>query len=185
MTAPDTLRAGDSATWIESAPSHPAADGWDIKARVLFKSSAAAVDLTGTPDGPDTRFTLSATATAAWPAGQATLILYAERGAGPALERATLGTRPLQVQPNLLTAANHDGRSLARRTLVDLEAALAQYAGSKGHVQSYSIAGRTMQFRSVAEIRELIAHYKDQVAAETAHQALLAGGSPGRVISKL
>ena len=185
MTAPSTLRAGDSAIWLDSAPSHPAADGWVIKARILFKSGLAPVELTGTPDNGSARFTLSATATEAFPAGQATLILYAERGAGPALERATLSTQPLQVQPNLLAASTHDGRSLARRTLADLETALAQYAGTKGHVQSYSIAGRTMQFRSVAEIRELIAHYADQVAAENATQALLAGGSPGRVISKL
>jgi len=184
MSSPDTLRAGDSATWLETT-SPPAADGWTIKARILFKAGASAVDLTSVEEGAAARFTLSAATTSAWPAGQATLILYAERSTGPTLERTTIATRPLGVLPNLLTATAHDGRSLNRRTLADLEAALAQYAATKGHVQSYTIAGRTMQFRSVAEIRELIAHYEGKVADENAVAALLAGGSAGRIISKL
>lgn len=185
MTSPATLRAGDSATWEESTPSHLPADGWEVKARIIFVSGTP-VALDGAPTVTGASFAVGAATSSAWPAGTATLILYAERGSGPTLERATLSQAAVQILPNLLTATTHDGRSVAARTLADLEAALASYAQSgKGHVQSYTIAGRSMQFRSAADILDLIRYYRAEVARERATTAILQGGSPGRIIAKL
>lgn len=184
MTTPTTLRAGDSAAWSEATPAHLSPAGWSIKARLIFQSGAP-FPFTGSPTSTGADFGISAADSATWPAGPATLILYAERGSGTGLERATLAQSAVQILPNLLTATNHDGRTVAARTLADLESALASYAQSgKGHVQSYTIAGRSMQFRSAADILDLIRHYKTEVSRERAAQALLQGGSPGRVIAR-
>lgn len=186
MTSPDSLRAGDSVDWTESLPDFPAADGWAAKVRVLFKAGAA-VDLTGTPSGADTyTFTVSPSTSASWPAGQATLVLYVEKGAGASLQRGTLRQRAINILPNLLQASTFDGRSPNRIALADCEAALAKYINDgKPHVQSYSIAGRTMQFRATSEILDLIRYYKAEVAKEDGALAILNGGTPGRVYTKI
>lgn len=185
MTSPDTLRAGDSAEWTESLPDFPAADGWAAKIRILFKAGTAE-DLIGTASGTDWAFSASPTITASWPAGPATLVLYVERGTGGTAQRGTLRQRALSVLPNLLQAATFDGRSANRIALADCEAALSKYiSDGKAHVQSYSIAGRTMQFRGTAEILDLIRYYKAEVAREDAALAILSGGTPGRVYTKI
>lgn len=185
MTSPDTLRAGDSADWTEGLPEFPAADGWTAKVRILFKSGTPA-DLTGAASGTDWAFTATAAITAAWPAGPSTLVLYVERGDGGTAQRSTLRQRAINILPNLLQAATFDGRSAARIALADCEAAMAKYASAgQTHVQSYTIAGRTMQFRTTSEILDLIRYYKAQVAREDAALAILSGGTPGRVYTKI
>lgn len=185
MSTPTAFRAGDSATWTEDTPAHPSADGWVITFRLLFPSGTPA-SLTGTPTASGASFTASATTTANWPAGSATGLLYAERGSGAGLERKTLWQQAIRILPNLETATTLDGRSLAARALADLETALANYAASgRGYVESYDIAGRSMKFRNTKDILDLITYYKAEVNREHATAALLAGGSPGRVLVKL
>lgn len=180
--APLTLRAGDSATITQTATGYPAADGWAMFARLLHPTQTA-IDLTGTPDdaGETWTFSLTATATASWPAGVGSLVWWVSRDT----DRITLGQRTVTIQPNLATATQHDGRSNNQRALADAETALAAHmASGRAHVASYSIAGRSMQFRSVDEIRALIDYYRAEVARERAQACALSGGSPGRVITR-
>lgn len=180
MTAPTTLRAGDSATWTETLTAYPASDGWTHKSKILWPVGTG-VTLTAVGSGDDHTYTVAAGVTAAWRDGTATLLSWVERSG----ERVTLGATALTILPDLANLAAVDGRSAAAKALADAKAALAAYvAGGKGHVEEYEIAGRRIRFRGITEIRDLIKHYEIEVAGERALQALLQGGSPGRVLTR-
>lgn len=177
LSAPTTLRAGDSASWVESLPATPATAGWTLKFKFLWASGTAET-VTATPSGADYGISLTAAQTADWPAGAATRVAWVEKGA----ERLTLEQAQVTILPDLGAAANFDGRSQAVKGLADARAALAAYvAAGQLHVAEYDIAGRRMKFRTSKEITDLIDHYEGEVARERAALALLQGQVPGRV----
>lgn len=181
MSAPSTFRAGDSAGWTIDLPEYPAADGWVLTYRMLW-TTGTAIDLPTTAAGAAYTVALTSADTAAWPAGAATLVHWVEKGA----ERVTLGAQSVSIAPDLTTAATHDGRSLNRRALDDARAALAAHmASGRAHVESYTIAGRSMKFRSVQELRDLIAYYEAEVAKESAARAAYAGVAGGRIFTRM
>ncbi len=183
MTAPTHFRAGDSASWSETLPAYPHTDGWVLRYRLL-SPCAPPVEIAATAGAaPDEyQVTLGSTDTAAWTPGDLTLVAYVERGA----DRHTLGSQPAVVTPDLTTAPVHDGRSINRRALEDARAALAAHmASGRAHVESYTIAGRAMKFRSVQELRDLITYYEAEVAKENAARAAYAGVAGGRIFTRM
>lgn len=172
-TLPQSLRAGDSAAWSLAIPDHLPADGWALKFRMLWAQDAS-VDFGGTPDADVYTVSLSATDTANWTAGNATLAWWVERTVNGALERLTLGSQALLILPDLTQAATLDNRSQARIGLEAARAALVAYvAAGQSTVAEYEIAGRKMKFRDVSQIRELIQHFEREVNKEVCLQALL------------
>lgn len=177
MSEPTTLRAGDSIAWTVTHADYAPADGWSLTYRLLFPAGTA-VDIPSTGSGTDYSVAIGYTATAAWPAGNAVLVARVERGA----ERITIGQQSVTIEPDLLAATSYDGRSWARRALDAARAAVVAYTtNGQAHVESYDIAGRTMKFRRIEEIQDLIAYLESEIARERAAAALLAGGVPGRV----
>jgi uncharacterized membrane protein len=180
---PTALRAGDTVTWTRELPEHSAAAGWALKYRLLWPTGTA-VDITSTGAGTLHTVALTASNTAAYAAGAATLVAYAEHSGSS--QRVTLEAQPLTILPNLVTAATLDGRSANQIALDAANAALAAYmASGRVHVAEYDIAGRSMKFRSAEEIRALIEHYEAAVGKDRAALALLSGGSPGRVYTRM
>lgn len=164
---PFAIRAGDSVAWTRSLPEFSAADGWALKYRLLWPTTATPVDIASSATATDHAVSLTAATTAAWPAGRATLVAYVERTVEAVLDRVSLESRSIDILPDLTTATSHDGRSQNAKALADLEAALAAYiAGGQGNVAEYTIGDRHMKFKSAAEIRELMDHYKREVARE-------------------
>lgn len=177
MTAPTAFRAGDSAGWTETLDAYPASAGWALKYKLLWAAGSAQINTTAAGDSHVAD--ISAASSTSWPAGSATLASWVERGA----EKITLGSQPVTILPNLIAATSHDGRSRNQRALDAAEAALLAYVeGGKAHVAEYEIDGNRMAFRDVSEIKDLINHYKIQVAKENAALSLLQGGGvPGRI----
>lgn len=177
MSAPTSLRAGDSVAWTETLPEYPPTDGWVLKYRALYPTGPA-VDIASTPSGDAYAVALTPAATAAFTPGRASLVSWVER----ADERITLGAQPLEILPDLATVAEFDGRSANERGLADARAALDKYVRSgRGHVEEYEVAGRRLRFRSLQDITDLIEYYEKQVAADRALAAMAAGVSAGRV----
>lgn len=179
-TEPTTLRAGDSIAWSRALPEYSAADGWSLKYRLLWPSGPS-VDIVSTAAGAIHTVNLTPAETAVYAPGPATMVAYVERTA-PAAERITLQTQAVSILPDLTTGGPYDGRSQNQIALADARAALASYM-KKGqmHVAEYDIAGRTMKFRDVDQITNLIQHYEREVFKENAARATLNGVSPGRV----
>lgn len=181
MNAPDTFRAGDSVSWTESLSEYPASAGWELKLRLLW-SSGMAVAITATTSGNDFAIALTASDTATWDAGSATLVSWVTKGT----ERVTLAERDVTILPNLAIATTHDGRSRAVKGLADARAALDAYmAAGQIHVAEYDIAGRRMKFRTSEEITDLISYYEREVAKENAAAAILQGQTPGRIYTRM
>ena len=178
---PTAIRAGDSVVWTRELPEYSAADGWALKYRLLY-TSGTAVDIASTGAGTLHTVSLTAANTGAYVAGTATLVAYVEKGSGGSLERATLESTPITILANLITAANHDGRSANQIALANARTALAAYmAKGQLHVAEYDIAGRRMKFRDANQIRELVQFYEHEVFKETALAAAVNGVSAGRV----
>lgn len=178
---PNAIRAGDSASWTRELPEHSAADGWTLSYRLLF-ATAAAVSITSTGSGTSFSVSLTSAQTANWPAGQATLVVYAEKGT----DRVTFESQPLSILPNLATASNFDNRSANAVALANLKAALASIvAGGNVGMISVQMGDRQMQFRTVKDLTDLIDYYEREVAKERAANAVLFGQSPGRVVTRM
>lgn len=177
---PTAIRAGDSVSWSRELPEYSADDGWALKYRLLY-AAGAAVAITSTGAGTTHTVALTSAQTAAYAAGQATLVAYVEKAATS--ERVTLESTPIAILPDLTTAATHDGRSANQIALANAKAALAAYMEKgQAHVAEYDIAGRRMKFRAATEITDLIAYYERECAKERVAQALLEGNpAPGRV----
>lgn len=177
MSTPNTFRAGDSASWSEYLPDFLPANGWVLKYRLLWPSSSETIS--SSASGTEHAVSLSATDTASWPAGAATLVRWVENEGF----KVTLSTAAITILPDLTAVTSHDGRSFNRRALDAAEAALLAYLeGGKATVAEYEIAGRKMKFRDADQITALINHYRPLVARENAAMALLQGGGvPGRV----
>lgn len=180
---PTAIRVGDSVSWSRELPEYSADDGWALKYRLLY-AIGTAVAIASTGAGTTHTVELTSAQTAAFVAGTATLAAWVENTATGA--RATLEATPITVLPDLTTAATLDGRSANQIALANARAALASYmAKGQLHVAEYDVGGRKMKFRAAAEITDLIAYYEREVARERAVQAVLAGGSPGRVVTRM
>lgn len=179
---PTTIRAGDGVQWRRSLPQHLATDGWVLKYRVLWAVPPHR-DITAAADGTDHLVTLSAATTAAWQAGRATLVGWAEKSATG--ERETLQQQSLEVLPDLTAATTLDGRTTAQRRLADAEAALAAYlAGGQGHVAEYVINGRKIVFRQSRELQDIVDAARRDVARENARAAAAQGVASGRIYTR-
>lgn len=183
-TAPSSLRAGDSMSWQTSLPHHTSASGWSLHHRIVWRYTGIdPVNFTGTDTGAGQyTTTLNSADTASYTAGPATLITWVQNDT----QRQTIGQQALDILPDLTTATSNDTRSLNRKALDDARAALAAYsASSQAKTESYTINDRSMKFRAVTEIIDLINYYERQVAAETALQAAINGVASGRVVTRM
>lgn len=178
MSEPTNIRAGDSITWTRSIDGVTPADGWALFYRLIHGASSV-IDITATVSGDGWAVALTPAATATLTAGRATLVPWIERYT----EVITLDTIAVIIAQNLRTATSFDGRGAAQKALDDARLALRSYlADGKGHVERYQIGDRTMQFRSVRDITDLIAMLQADVAREKSILAMLDGSPPsGRV----
>jgi hypothetical protein len=169
---------------VVSLPDYPAGAGWQLYYRLLWRTGPA-VTIAAAADADDHAVALTGEDTAGWQAGLATLVWWVTREEGEVEVRITLGSRAVQILPDLTTAATYDPRSLNERALADAQAALAAHMGSgRAHVEEYEIAGRRMRFRSVDELRALVEYYQREVATERAHALAAVGVSPGRILTR-
>jgi len=176
---PSAIRAGDSVTWQRVLPEFSAADGWALKYRLLY-ATGAAVDIASA--GVETVHTVDLTSadTAAFVAGDATLVGYVENtGTGA---RTTLESASVKILPDLTQASTYDGRSANQIALANLRAALASMAADGTLTTlSVSLEGSSTTFRSMQELKDAIHHYEREVVRESVALGVLNGVSPNRV----
>ena len=172
--------AGDTLNYSTDAPTgdgvvYTASDGWTLKYRLIPRlSTSAVIDLTAAADGDNYTIAAIAADTASWTAGEYSAAAWVEKGAEkytvePAFSQVTILADPRTV------AAGFDGRTQAQKALDDLNAALATYAGSNGHVREYEINGRRMVFKTQADITAQIAYWQAARAREIRADAIARG----------
>lgn len=179
-----TLPQGDSAAWSDDPV--PLSDGRTATALSWALTYAlrgpAALNLTAVATGGAWSTTLSPLASSALVAG--TYVWSAALTNGT--ERITCGQGQLTLTPNLATITTpYDGRSAAQIALASCEAAMATFNATGGKVKKYEIAGRTMEFQSIADLMTLHSFWRARVLTEQAASNLANGlGNPRNLFAR-
>jgi hypothetical protein len=171
---PTQHTAGDTFAATISGTDYPPAAGWSAQ---LVLIGIARYTINATTSGSDFAAAATAAQTAAWAPGDYTCRLIYTNGA----QRATGASSSLRVLPDP-AAGTTDAQALkspAQRVLDDLMVAYrAHLSGGQVHVAEYTINGRTMKFRSIAELLAAINAARRDVEAENAAARVAAGLSP-------
>jgi len=173
------LPAGDSAIWTDDPVALPdgrqadAAGGWVLK---YVLRGPAQLDLTATQAGQVWQTVLTTSVSAALTAGTYAWVATLTKAA----ERITIGSGQMVITADLATiSAAYDSRSPAQRALADCEAAMATFSATGGKVKKYEIAGRSMEFQTIADLMSLHSFWKAKVLSEGSAQSIANGmGNP-------
>jgi hypothetical protein len=169
-TEPAVLFTGDTWAWTRALADYPATASWVLK--YVLINSAARINITSAASGDLHAVSVAAATTAGYTAGAYTWQAYVELG----LERHTVGQGSVQVRAGYSSGSGGaDARTQAEIALQEAIDALATYTASRGMVNDYTIGGRSMRFRSIDEIRALIAFWRGEVAREADPNNLLPG----------
>jgi len=181
-----TLPVGDSATWSDDPVSLPDgrmadATAWALTYRLRGPSKLDLQAAAGV-GGKTWVTTLSMAGSATLQAGGYTWSATVSTGT----ERITVGYGVLTMTPDLAAAnAGFDGRSKAQIALDNCEAAMATFNNTGGKVKSYDIAGRRMEFQSIADLRGLRDFWAAKVRAEKDKAAVANGiGNPRNLYTR-
>lgn len=173
---PAQLRAGDTWTWKKNLPDYPPGS-WTL--RYSLRNASSKVNITATTSGSDYLVTVAAAASAAYAPGRYNWIAYVTGGAS---EQYTVEQGSIDVLPNLSLDVTYDARTDARKVYDDLITAYKSYVGSNGMMANFSIAGKTVTFKSSAEFIQQIQFWARRVREEEAAEAVKKGfGNPNRV----
>lgn len=183
MRIPQAIRDGDTVVWLDQPTVDVFGQPIDSSTHTLvyfLRSNAAGVaeTVTGVAQGSEWLFTwtvaesLSSQATYYWQAVATALVGGA---------KTTLGTGSLTIEPSLAyvgTPGAYDGRSQAEKDLEAVQGAIrALLAG--GSTKEYRIGNRTLKRYDMAELLQLEAKLKADVAREKQAEMIANGlGNP-------
>jgi hypothetical protein len=173
-TEPALLYTGDTWAWTRTLADYPAPT-WVLKYTLI--NAASRINITATADGDAHAVSVAAATTATYTAGTYTWHAFVESGT----VRHTVSQGSVLVRVGYSSGTGGaDARSPAQVALDAALTAYATYTASRGLVNEYSIGGRSMRFRSVDEITQQIAFWRNEVNKELAAQ-----GQPGAPSRKI
>ncbi len=173
---------GDTLTFSATLADYPASDGWVLHYRLIPRGDAgSAVAFNSTASGADHLVTVSAATTAAWQPGTYGWASWVTDGTST----HSIGQGATELLPNPRTAVTPlDMRSAAQIALDNVRAILRGKASAD--VLSYTIAGRSLQRYSVAELITLESKLANDVARENRETQMAAfGRDPSRLQVRL
>ncbi len=171
---PLTFRAGDTVNWNKLLYNFPTSEGWALS--YLFINSSGKIDIPAVISGALYNISIPAATTAKYSHGEYTWYSAVTLNGA----RHSVDSGKVKIQPDLaaVTSAGYDLRSNARKTLDALEAALATHGDHQAWTQSYTIAGRSMTFKSVVDFFKFHARMVVKVRAEEAADRISNGQAP-------
>lgn len=175
---PTELRAGDTWTWTKTLADYPASTPWTLKYR--FKNAAGGFEIVASASGDGYSVSVAAATTAAYAAGAYSWMAWVEGGSS---EKYTVDSGTLTIDPDYRSGTSttaYDGRSHAQTVLDAIEAVIEGRA-SKDQ-EEYEIAGRRLKRTAIPTLLKMRQHYKAEVAAEAAREAIANGTGTGRRI---
>ena len=168
MNAPKTITAGFDVEWDESLAEY-SAETYGLSATLILTSSGATrITVAATANGTDFSFSIPASSTANYTAGDYKLYLYATLGSSKYL----IGTQDVEIKANPLTATG-DQRSHTRKVLDAIDAVLENRATQE--YASMSINGYSITQLSPAELLKLKDHYEAKLKQEQNAEGMAAG----------
>lgn len=176
MSEPTALRAGDPWSWQRDdlTGTYPATE-WGLS--YWFKNAAGGFEIAAAADGEAFSVGQSSDATQAIAAGsyawQARVTNLGDSGI-----RHVIDSGSLTVLPNLFVGVVTDpldARTMAQKAYDDARAALASFQATKGRIKAYTIAGRSMEFDSSADLVSIVKFWENEVTKEAAANAKATG----------
>lgn len=178
MSEPRAVYAGSTVSWQRACPAYPPGEGYALV--YTFFGREGAWNVSGeqvTGSGGTFEATIAADAWAEIPPGEYRWVARAEKGGAKYV--VAEGSLVVHPDPETLGEAGYDGRSHARKVLEALQARIEGRAGER-HL-SMSIAGKSIQLMSLAELIDAKRRYEADVRSEE-NAARLQAGLPGRTI---
>ena len=182
MKIPAQIRAGDTISWRDDAGRDNLGNAitsasWTLTYYLRTNTASEGSTVVGTSYGNGWEFTISATTSAGFDAGD----WYWQAIATSGSDKVTLGAGQLEVLAALEysgTPGAFDGRSQAQKDLDAVQAAIrALIAG--GAVQQYSIGSRSLTKMRLADLMELESSLKAEVKREQMAELMANGlGNP-------
>ena len=182
MNIPSEIRAGDTVKWRDNSSTDVfgneiKSDEWTLKYYLRTNLTLEAHTATGSVYSSGWEFTISATDTANFEAGDWYWQAIATKGS----ETITLGYGRLTVEESLDyegSAAAFDGRTQAQKDLEAVQAAIRTLIAG-GAVQEYRIGNRNLKRYELAELVQLEGRLKAEVKREEQAELMANGlGSP-------
>lgn len=182
MNIPAQIRAGDTVTWRDEAARDNLGNAidsssWTLTYYLRTNTASEGATVVGTAYSSGWTFTISATTSGGFDAGQ----WYWQALATAGSEKLTLGAGQLEVLAGLNytgTPGAFDGRSQAEKDLDAVQAAMRAII-SGGAVAEYSIGSRRLKKMEMADLIQLEAKLKAEVKREQAATMVANGlGSP-------
>jgi hypothetical protein len=176
---PNEITAGDSVSWYDDAfkdniGNDIAPGDWTLKYALRGKVT---IDITASVVDGQWKSTLAPTDTVDLTSAT---ILYWQAYATKGSDKVTLGSGQISVKPSLVDVASssYDGRSQAKKDLDAVQAAIRAVI-SGGAVQRYVIGNREVQKMQLADLYQIEARLKYEVASEKRAESIAKGlGDP-------
>ena len=177
---PDQITIGETTTWTVSNSEYPAPD---YILKYSINGTGGAKIITAAASGTSHQVTIAAARTnslVALKAGTYTIIGWFEKGAGDNIERYTFLKKTITLLANLFSGSATEEGSIARQTLVLIQAAIKAYA--KRPMDSITIAGKMIQRPTLDMLIRFEREYIRRCDAEIAAEKRLQGKVSNRTI---
>lgn len=182
MNIPTTIRAGDTVKWRDDASvdvfgNEITSSDWTLKYYLRTNTASEGATSTGSAYGTGWEFTLAASTTADFDAGNWYWTAVATKGS----EVITLGNGSLTVEAALTysgTPGAFDGRTQAQKDLDAVQAAIRAIVDG-GVVQEYRIGTRNLKKYDLPDLIQLEGKLKAEVKREQQAELIANGlGNP-------
>ena len=183
MTIPSKVRAGDILQWRDSETQDVFGNAitsteWSVTYYLRTNTAAEGATVTSTAYLSGWQFTVASTVTANFDAGDWYFQAVADKSGA---EKQTILSGQFEVLPSLVysgSAAAYDGRSQIRKDLDQVQTAIRTVA-SGGGVKEYKIGSRSAKKYDLAELFQLEAKLKAELAREETKEKIANGlGNP-------
>ena len=183
MTIPSKVRAGDILQWRDSETQDVFGNAitstdWSVTYYLRTNTAAEGATVTSTAYLSGWQFSVASTVTANFDAGNWYFQAVADKSSA---EKQTILSGQFEVLPSLVysgSAAAYDGRSQIRKDLDQVQTAIRAVA-SGGGVKEYKIGTRQAKKYELAELFQLEAKLKAELAREEASEKIANGlGNP-------
>lgn len=182
---PEQIAAGDTATWKISLSDYSASDGWVLSYVFLRLDAGGKITITSSASGSDHLVNDAPTVTALWLPGEYNGQAYVTKSP----DRFKVWEGPLRILDNFTTSEGHDTRTIARKTLDALDAAilkisLAQSTGKAGGIVEWTAEGLHVKRSSPELLLVELTKQRDRYAAIVRNEKMKADRAAGRSVGR-
>jgi hypothetical protein len=160
---PTAIRAGDTITWKKTVEDYTAGD-WTLKYHL--RNATDKIDITAGATGSAFLVDIASATSISYTAGRYDWVACVSQGSGASLAQHTIECGSMDVLPNLSANAVYDVRSDARKIYDSLITAYKSFVSSNGAMSSFSIAGKSVSYKSSSDLIKDIQYWAAKVQTE-------------------